>query len=330
MSGKSEELIYEGENPLRLDRYLAHSFEGISRSYLQEMIEKKLVRVNDRIAKKGDLLSSGDRIFISPFVHPDERRIEPNGDIRLHIVHEGKNFVVVDKPPGLPTHPNDFADCDTFANALLSHYPEVSDVGEDHLRPGIVHRLDSDTSGLIIAARNQSEFARLRALFDERKIQKTYWAMVLGDITQEGEITTPIAHHPKNPRKMMAVTKQMKIGSRLREARTLYRPLEKFGLATLLEVKTLTGRMHQVRVHLSSIGHPLLGDRLYQSPKERAMDRFGLDRHFLHAIKLVVPDRKGKKITFTSQLPQDLQRIVDKMGREYSRSTRQHTVTKRN
>lgn len=128
----------------------------------------------------------------------------------------------------------------------------------------------------------------------------------------------------------MAVTKQMKIGSRLREARTLYRPLEKFGLATLLEVKTLTGRMHQVRVHLSSIGHPLLGDRLYQSPKERAMDRFGLDRHFLHAIKLVVPDRKGKKITFTSQLPQDLQRIVDKMGREYSRSTRQHTVTKRN
>ncbi|HLG20090.1 MAG TPA: RluA family pseudouridine synthase [Bdellovibrionota bacterium] len=289
MPAEATSWVFQGTSPLRLDRFLADQLTGISRSYIQDLIVQGIVRVNGIKARKGHLLNEGDRVDMDSFARPEEREIEPSPDIPLHILWQSSDFLVVDKPAGLPTHPNDFSDRNTLANALLARFPAIGNVGDDRLRPGIVHRLDTDTSGLLLIARTQETFRVLRKLFDERKIQKTYVALVLGDIEQPGEIRAPLAHHPKNPRKMVAVKEGTEIRSRPRDALTLYEPIERFGLYTLLKVQTKSGRMHQIRVHLSSIGHPLAGDRLYQTSQERSRDSLGMKRHFLHATEIKVP-----------------------------------------
>jgi 23S rRNA pseudouridine1911/1915/1917 synthase len=296
---------------VRLDRFLTERFEGISRAFLQELIANGGVKVNGGTVRKGHPLSAGDLVEVEAFVLPEERRIEPNPSILLNIVWESAELLVLSKPAGLPTHPNDYSDPNTLANALIARFPALSGVGDDHLRPGIVHRLDTDTSGLILVARTQESFRALRKLFDERKVKKVYQALVLGDVASEGEIVTPLAHHATNPRRMVAVVEGAPVRSRIREACTLYKPLERFGVYTLLEVRTLTGRMHQVRVHLSSIGHPLAGDRLYQTARERASDKSGLKRHFLHAVELKFPlGPDGELKTFSDELAPELREFL--------------------
>lgn len=318
MPTKREKLVYFGSSPVRVDRFLAGRFTGLSRAYVQGLIEQGLVTVNGRKVRKGETLRNGEGIEIEPFLQPEERRIQPNPELPLNIVWQSNHVIIIDKPAGFPTHPNDFSDRGTLANALMARFPGLSEVGDDPLRPGIVHRLDTDTSGLLIVARTQEAFRHLRALFDERKVKKTYLALVLGEISKKGEISTPIAHHPRNPRKMVAVSpetqKKGAFRSKLREAKTLYEPVERFEGYTLLEVRTLTGRMHQVRTHLSSIGHPLAGDRLYQLPGERQLDRLNLDRHFLHASKLtlsLLPDNNLK--SFESELPEELSSSLERL-----------------
>ncbi len=296
---------------MRLDRFLAGKFPKISRVFLQGLIENGQVRVNGGGGRKGHVLGDGDCVEVEAFVLPEERRIAPNPNIPLSIVWKSEDLLVISKPAGLPTHPNDYSDSETLANALLARFPEVADVGDDRLRPGIVHRLDTDTSGLLLVALTQEAFRAMRKLFDERKVRKRYHALVLGDVAAEGEIQTPVAHHATNPRKMVAVLEGARVRSRVREARTLFRPLERFGEYTLLEVRTLTGRMHQVRVHLSSIGHPLAGDRLYQSARERERDHLGLTRHFLHAVRLEFPlGPEGELKTFSDNLPAELEDVL--------------------
>jgi 23S rRNA pseudouridine1911/1915/1917 synthase len=320
MPTKGEKLVYADPVPARLDRFLVGHFKGLSRAYVAELIQTGLVRVNGVVSRKGKTLSTGDAVEVEPFLKPEERRIDPNPEIPLNIVWQSADLIVIDKQAGLPTHPNDYSDRETLANALIARFPEVSEVGDDRLRPGIVHRLDTDTSGLILVARNQESFRYVRSLFDERKIKKTYAALVLGEVPSAGEIDTPVAHHPTNPRRMIAVTREVErregFRSRVREARTLYEPVERFSGYTLLHVRTLTGRMHQVRVHLSSIGHPLAGDRLYQTSKERGKDHLGLPRHFLHAIqvKLQMNDSNEWK-SFESDVSPDLIAGLEKLRR---------------
>lgn len=313
MPTKRQTLIFEKNDPERLDLFLVNSFEGISRVYLQELIQKGIVQVNGAKVRKGYLLNRGDKLVIESFLRPEEREIEPCFDVAVPIVWESKDFVVVNKPAGLPTHPNDFEDQKTLANALLAKYPEIRGVGEDTLRPGIVHRLDTDTSGLLMVARNQDKFQRLRKLFDERKIKKTYLALALGKVEKTGEINEPLAHHPTNPRKMVVVSKVHSFRSVPRQAKTFFEPVESFKNYTVLRVKTLTGRMHQVRVHLSFIGHPLAGDRLYQTAKEKRMDQTNLSRHFLHALELCVPWEGGHEKIFHCELPQELSGLLQRL-----------------
>ncbi len=318
MPSKREKLVVSGREPVRLDRFLADHFEGISRAYLQELIAQGLVTVNAKRPRKGTVVSKGDRVDVEPFPRPEERRIAPNPKVRFTVLWESEDLVVIDKPAGLPTHPNDFSDRETLANAVLAKYPEIQGVGEDSLRPGIVHRLDTDTSGLMVVARTQAGFDHLRRLFDERKVRKTYLALVLGDVAEAGEVETPMAHHPKNPRKMVVVTPEVErkgaFRSKIREAKTMYEPVERFGAYTLLEVKTLTGRMHQVRVHLGSIGHPLAGDRLYQTAKQRQEDQLPLDRHFLHSCKLSLSVYPSKSLkSFESELPIELRGVLEEL-----------------
>ncbi|MFH1017954.1 MAG: RluA family pseudouridine synthase [Pseudomonadota bacterium] len=311
MPSKPTSLEVPADATTRLDRFLAERFAGISRAFLQGLIERGQVTVNGYAARKGHVLAPGDRVEVGAFVLPQERRIAPNPGIPLNIVWQSEELVVFSKAAGIPTHPNDYKDLNTLANALLARFPEIADVGDDHLRPGIVHRLDTDTSGLIVVARTQEAFRTLRGFFDERKIRKVYQALVLGDVATDGEITTPVAHHAKNPRKMVAVTEGAPFRSRVREARTMYRPLERFGDYTLLEVRTLTGRMHQVRVHLSSIEHPLAGDRIYQTARDHARDHSGLKRHFLHAVQLGIPlGKEGEIKMFSDELSAELAEVL--------------------
>lgn len=276
------------------------------------MIVRGHVLVNDQRSKKGDLLSSGDQVEVHPFTEPDDRKIEPNPTIQFVVQHAFEHYVVIEKPAYLATHPNQFDDHRTLANGLVARFPEMLDVGEDSLRPGIVHRLDSNTSGIMLAARTQEGFEKIRNLFNERQIHKTYHALVLGKIKNPGKVELDIAHHPKNPRKMIALKeKDVNFRSRRRNAKTIYEPIKSLDGYTLVSVQTLTGRMHQVRVHLGAIGHPLVGDPLYQSPKERNLDQLGLTRHFLHAVKLEFTDPWDQTPkTFESNLSNDLVSIL--------------------
>lgn len=309
MPTKGEKLVFTETTPIRLDRFLVDHLKGLSRAYVADLIDQGLVRVNGIKVRKAKTLSKGDTIEVDPFLRPEERRIQPNPDLPLKIVWESEEMLVVDKQPNLPTHPNDFQDKETLANILVARFPEISEVGEDPLRPGIVHRLDTNTSGLLLVAKTQEMFLYLRSQFDERKVKKTYQALVLGEVPEKGEIDTPLAHHPTNPRKMVAVTHELqkkgRFRSKVREAKTLYEPIETFDDYTLLEVRTLTGRMHQVRVHLASIGHPLAGDKLYQSQKERQQDHLNLDRHFLHAVKVILHQKGSKELNTYDSIPSD-------------------------
>lgn len=302
---------YRGENT-RLDQYLVTLFPHISRSYLQQMITQGSVLVNQKKSKKGHILTEGDLIEIQSFVEPNDRTIDPNPAVGFTLKEEFEHYIVIDKPPFVATHPNQFDDHQSLANGLVSRFPQMIGVGEDPLRPGIVHRLDSNTSGVMLAAKTQEGFAKLRELFNQRKIKKTYQALVVGQIIKEGSIETDVAHHPKNPRRMIALTHpNQEFRSRRRNATTLYEPMKQFGGYTLVSVRTLTGRMHQVRVHLASIGHPLVGDTLYQSPKEKNLDKLGLTRHFLHAVRLEFDDPWSQTPRiFESKLSNDLQSII--------------------
>jgi 23S rRNA pseudouridine1911/1915/1917 synthase len=312
MPTNSKRWIIKPKEEGRLDLFLTAQFKDVSRAYLQEVISSGKVTVNGKPATKSTELKKGDEVRLQGFTHPKERRIEPNPNIHLNLIWKSEDLIVINKPPGLPTHPNDFKDKDTVANAFVAIYPDSSQVGEDPLRPGIVHRLDGDTSGLLILAITQKGFTYMRKQFDERKVKKTYIACVLGDIPKPGKVSFPIAHHPKNPRKMIALKKgKESTRGKSREAVTMFEPIERFKKGyTLLRVKTLTGRMHQVRIHLSSIGHPLVGDSLYQSSKEKELDRTGLDRHFLHAAHLEFTGPDAKNIVLDSELARDLKMIL--------------------
>ncbi|MCB0309253.1 MAG: RluA family pseudouridine synthase [Bdellovibrionales bacterium] len=317
MPTKRQHLSYTRSETSRVDAFLVEYFPGISRSYIHRLFLDKKVQVNDRTVRKGHILRPGDLVSIEPFVLPSERRLQPNFTLTLDVVYQTRHYLLINKPSGIPTHPNDFEDTNTISNILIASFPNAATVFDDPLRPGIVHRLDTNTSGLMILALTLEAFHYFRSLFNARLVRKTYTALVIGKISEPGEINFPIAHHHKNHRKMVALTNKaggISYRSKPREAKTLFSPLKIGSSCTLLEVRTLTGRMHQVRIHLSSIGHPLCGDRLYQSVKHFQQDISGLKhRHFLHASSLSFPDFESKEeVTYKVGLPLDLQETMNR------------------
>ncbi len=314
MPVQSQTLEYIEEEPLRLDVYLSRLWPSMSRQYIQQIIEQGAIEVNGKKAKKSTQLNRKDQISIASFTHSKERTIVPCQH-QYTLVADYDDYMLVDKPAHLPTHPNQFNDQHSLANAIVYDHPQIMNVGEDPLRPGIVHRLDTDTSGLMLVAKTQKGFVALRKCFDERKIHKLYLALVLCDIQGEGKIDAPIAHHPKSIKKMVVVDQNTRFRSKAREAVTWYKVLHHCEQASLLLVKTLTGRMHQVRVHLQSKCWPLVGDKLYQSAKQKQMDRFGLDRHFLHAFELsFLCPIEQKPRCFRSRPHKDLMKVLNQLG----------------
>ncbi len=290
-----------GESGERLDKYVAQEVSSLSRSRVQQLIVDGLVTVNGVPVKASYRLQSGDEILAR--IPPTEEVEAVPQRIPLQVVYEDKDLVVVDKPAGMVVHPAHGHKDGTLVNALLACYPDLP--ADKDNRPGIVHRLDKDTSGLIIVARNEVARRSLQRQFKEARVEKSYLALVEGKVEAgRGMIDAPIGRDARH-RKRMAVVQR---GGR--EAVTEYQVLEHLGDYTLLEVRPRTGRTHQVRVHLAFIGHPVVGDRVYGYRKKR----LGLERQFLHAQRLGfhLPS-SGEYVALTSELPRDLREALDSL-----------------
>jgi 23S rRNA pseudouridine1911/1915/1917 synthase len=285
---------------VRLDKFVGDRCPGLSRTRARKLIEEGFVTVNDRPAKPSFILSVDDKVDVS--VPPDSPGLLSPEPIPLKIVYEDADLLVIDKPAGLPVHPAPGHPSHTLANAVLAYLPGLAESAEP-LRPGIVHRLDKDTSGLIIVAKNRAAHENLADQFKARSVSKSYIVLVKGKLVPEsGVIEAAIGRDPRNRQRMAVV-------SRGREARTDYRVLKYLGGYTLLEIKPRTGRTHQIRVHLAAIGFPVVGDATYGVASPR------LSRQFLHASRLgfKLPST-GRPVEFTSPLPPDLEKALSQLS----------------
>jgi len=223
----------------------------------------------------------------------------------LKIVFENQDIIIINKPAGLTVHPTRPEQDNTLVNQLLDYYPEIKDVGEDVLRPGIIHRLDKDTSGLMVIAKNNKSFEYLKDLFKNREITKKYLALVHGKVKdKKGTITKSISLSKKDHLKRSAL-----LDEKSKPAWTEYQVKKYFNNYTLLEVTPKTGRTHQIRIHLTSIGHPITGDKQYKF--KRQINPKNLNRQFLHASYLKFKLPNGKIAEFKSKLPQDLEEVLE-------------------
>ncbi len=284
------------EDAVRLDKYVTKMCPELSRTYAQRLINEGKIRVNDRIARSSLKLSLGDKLkVIIPPAAP--QTLTPEA-LPLNIIYEDDDVLVVDKPAGIAVHPAPGHQAHTLVNAILFHLPSLPE-SDDWLRPGIVHRLDKDVSGVMVVAKNSSAQANLISQFKARSVVKVYLVLVKGKLSPEhGVIEAPIGRDPHNRKRMAVVTSG-------REARTLYDVIKYLDSYTLIEVRTETGRTHQIRVHLSAIGYPVLGDKVYgvKSPH--------LERPFLHACRLGFKlPQSGEYKEFTSELPPDLEQFL--------------------
>ncbi|MGH7507709.1 MAG: RluA family pseudouridine synthase [Longimicrobiales bacterium] len=292
----------------RLDAYLAALFPDLSRSRVVQLIAGGHVLVNGQPARKSQRPAPGDRIVIE-VPPPEPSELLPEA-IPLVIVHEDADLLVVDKPAGMVVHPSAGHATGTLVHALLHHVADLSGIGGVR-RPGIVHRLDRDTSGLLIIAKHDRAHRRLAAALKQRQVRRIYLAASWGHLRDDVvEVDAPIGRSPTHRQRMAVV-------ERGRPARTRFRRLERWRAAELLRAELETGRTHQIRVHLQSIGHPVVGDRTYARGAERGVSgpdqpwaaELGrrVPRQFLHAAELSFPHpRTGQPLTFRSSLPPDL------------------------
>jgi 23S rRNA pseudouridine1911/1915/1917 synthase len=297
----------------RLDRWLTSRFPRESRARIQSLIETAAVRVDGDSARPALRLRAGQIVEVD---WPEPRPAVPQAEaLPLAIVHEDKDLLVVDKPAGVVVHPGAGAVTGTLVNALLHHVHDLSGVG-GVLRPGIVHRLDRGTSGLLVVAKNDEAHRALSRQFAERSVSKEYLALVLGTPRRrEGTIDAPIGRHPVD-RKRMSVRAE---GGR--SARSTYAVLEALDGASLLRVRIHTGRTHQIRVHLASLGHPVAGDSVYGAHRppscRRAASRaalLSLTRPALHAAHLSFRQPStGAVLAFDSPWPADLAAVLEQL-----------------
>jgi 23S rRNA pseudouridine1911/1915/1917 synthase len=288
---------------LRLDKYICMSCGDLTRSFVQKLIEEGRVTVDNKVAKPSLKPKAGEVIVIHvPPPTPCPALVAE--DIPLTVVYEDGDLLVIDKPAGITVHPAPGHPSQTLVNAILARCPEVSAI-DGSLRPGIVHRLDKDTSGLIMAAKNKAAHLSLAAQLKNRRVLKRYWVLVKGRPSpEEGTIEAPVGRHPKD-RKRMAVVPQG------REAVTSYRVVRRLGNYTLVEATPHTGRTHQIRVHFASIGCPVAGDAVY------GVRWPNLRRQFLHAFLLGfrLPST-GEYVEFRSDLPAELGEALERLSGE--------------
>lgn len=322
IAGAEEITALSPEGEVRLDRFLCFNPGGRSRQHFARTVREGLVKLNGRSAKPSSLVRPGDRIVVEPAcLSPGKDALAAGSDpaaepLPLRVIHQDPYLLVIDKAAGMCVHPGAGRTTGTLVNALLHHFPDIQGVG-DSGRPGIVHRLDKDTSGLLLVALDPDTHRALSRLFLTRTITKEYRALVWGTPDPEkGTVDTPIGRSPSD-RKRMSV-----LSGRGRRAVTRYRVLQRVGAFSLLGIQLLTGRTHQIRVHLNHLGHPVVGDPLYggrrwknvSDPDFRARLR-AFPRQALHAHRLAFTHPVlGTTVEFTSPIPEDISDLMDQIS----------------
>ena len=303
----SEFRASEEQDGQRLDVVLAAAFPEHSRASLQRVVRSGAATLNDKPSKPSELLKPGDMVAINWPPQPEDLLVAE--DLPLNLIFEDAQLLVVNKPPDLVVHPNAAYRTGTLVHALLHHDADAfGGLVDETLRPGIVHRLDKDTSGLLVVAKTPEARRALKAAFKQRDVEKTYLTVVHGEFgAVTGTIDAPIGRHPRNRTKMAVVEEDGK------PAVTHYRVLGASQDCALLQVRIETGRTHQIRVHFSHLRHPVLGDVVYGLRREPKID--GLGRQMLHAWKLVFPHPvTGVKREYTAPPPQDFQEVCLNLG----------------
>jgi 23S rRNA pseudouridine1911/1915/1917 synthase len=292
------ETLQVSESGVRLDQWLVTERPHLSRSRWQDLVREGFVMVNGEQVKPGARLRAGDTVTYREPAPVQTESAAPE-EIPLQILHEDADLIVIDKPAGMVVHPAAGNWHGTLVNALLHHCGELSVIGGEH-RPGIVHRLDRETSGCLVVAKNDAAHQSLAKQFAGRSVRKIYLALAAGKFRQQsGTIEAAIGRHPVERKKMAVITKE----GRARAARTSWRVRQEIavpgGIGTVVECTLHTGRTHQIRVHLKHLGHPLLGDAVYGR-------RAGFPRQMLHAWQLgFTHPRTGKEMTFRAPIPED-------------------------
>lgn len=297
-------VVDENGNEQRLDKYISESLEEVTRSYVEKLIGGNFVRVNDILCnKKSKKLKLNDRLEID-IPEEDEIELSPE-NIPIDIVYENENFLIINKQSGLVVHPANGHYSGTLVNALIYRAKNLSDLNGKH-RLGIIHRLDKDTSGLLIVAKNNFAHAKLSEMFLNKTIKKTYVCIVKGNFSEDkkiGRIENLIGRDTKDRKKMAVVDRNGKT------AITNYKVLDTKNNFSLLEVKIETGRTHQIRVHMRSIGHPILGDEVYGNKTN------GIERQMLHAYKLeFINPIDNLEYNFVGEIPGDFLNVCKKIG----------------
>lgn len=319
MEKKFDIIVKPGTRRERIDIFLSRE-TGLSRSQADKLIKTGQVKLNSGPAKPSYQVKENDRIIVS--IPPAKELSARPENIPLDIVHEDKDIIVINKPPGIVVHPAAGNPSGTLVNALLHHCRDISGIG-GCIRPGVVHRLDKDTSGLMVFAKNDAAHLNISGQIRNREMKKTYVALVHGEIKDDfGEINAPIGRHPVHRKKMAVITAS---NMKKREALTYYKVIERFsgklGQFTLVELDLKTGRTHQIRVHLSHLGHPVVGDRTYSKKK----DLTGAGRQLLHASKLAfIHPATGRYMEFKSDIPGDMKQVIEGLSENQSGQDAEH------
>ena len=297
-----EHTVSEDDAGERLDVFLVRRLEGASRAAVRRLIANGAVRVDGRRTKKGERVVAGQRVTLDALPEPSDFDPVPSSADELPILYDDPRFVVADKPAGMPSHPLRPSEQGTAANALVAGYPEMIGIGDRRREAGLVHRLDNDTSGVLLAARDAMAFGVLRTALREGRIDKEYVALCAGDVRGPFAIDVPLASDPKNARRVTATS-----GGRSR--RTEVVAVSRLGAFTLVTARAPRASRHQVRAHLAHVGHPLAGDALYGGAAVE-----GLGRHFLHASSIALSHPEdGRPVRVASTLPGDLAAALDRI-----------------
>lgn len=290
------------ESGVRLDLFLLKCYPEKTRSHIKHWIEDGVVFVNGKNVKAGYTLKVGDKVEVGNI---EEKTLSTEAqDIPIDIVYEDDDFAVINKEQGMVVHPATSNYDGTLVNALLFNLKNLSTIN-GVFRPGIVHRLDKDTSGLMVVAKNDFAHVNLSEQISKKDCRRIYWALVDGVVKSDGEIITNIGRDPKNRLKMAVVD-----NSKGKNAHTIYRVLKVLGNYTLVEFELKTGRTHQIRVHSTYINHPIVGDSVYNRNK----CKFKLNGQLLHAKKLILSHpRTGKEMVFESELPEYFKNVVENL-----------------
>ncbi|MFA7314901.1 MAG: RluA family pseudouridine synthase [Candidatus Magasanikbacteria bacterium] len=311
--------VLEDKRAERLDVFLAEQM-GISRSQIQKMITLGQVTIDGRMPKKaGERLTSAKKVKVADLKEDPKTNKKDKKLIKLEILGETKDYVVVNKPAGILVHPTQAMESNTLSNALVDKYPEIKKIGDSEVRPGIVHRLDKDASGLLVVARTPKSFSSLKRQFQERQVEKIYSVLVYGEVVKDTDTIDfeidrggdgRMVSRPKIDKMKLKNVGKIQNG---KESLTEYWVEKRYKRFSLLKVKIHTGRTHQIRVHMFAIGHPVVGDRLYVNKKLVKKSDQELKRLFLHAKHLEFTDLQGNRVGFDKSIPVELKNYLQNL-----------------